>query len=94
MIRVIIQRKVASSMELAFSEATRAARINATALPGYIGGETLRDVSNHHHYIIISTWKSLVDWQRWLDSDARQELEVAMLPCLEEPESYTVTELV
>ena len=94
MIRVIIERKVASSMELAFYDATRKARASAIAMSGYIGGETLRDIANHHHYIIISTWKSYADWQGWLDSEARQELDCALLPCLEEPETYIVTELV
>ncbi|PLX40096.1 MAG: antibiotic biosynthesis monooxygenase [Deltaproteobacteria bacterium] len=94
MIRVIIERKVASAMELAFHQATKRARIGAIAMDGYLGGETLRDVENHHHYIIISTWKSLGHWHQWLDSEERQQLDMELLPCLEEPESFTVTELV
>lgn len=81
-------------MELAYYEATKKARKAAADLPGYIGGETLRDVKDPHHHFILSTWESEEDWDRWRASDARYELEGALAPCLDEPENYTLMEIV
>jgi heme-degrading monooxygenase HmoA len=92
MIRVLIERKVAESMESAFHKGLREARQSAVGFPGYISGETLRDVDNSSHHVIISTWRSVNDWNRWLASDERMQVEAAIGPCLDEPETHLVME--
>jgi heme-degrading monooxygenase HmoA len=43
--------------------------------PGYISGETMRNVKDHHEYLVISTWKSRRDWEHWFANPKRKELE-------------------
>ena len=92
MIRVLIERKVVESMEPAFHQGLRETRQSAVGFPGYISGETLRDVENPHHHVIISTWRSVNDWSNWLHSEQRQRVLTAVAPCLEEPETFLVME--
>ncbi len=92
MVRVLIKRKVVEAMEPVFHQGLREARKTAVGFPGYISGETLRDIANPHHHVIISTWRSAEDWERWLTSEERQRVDAAVGPCLEEPETYMVME--
>ena len=43
--------------------------------PGYISGETLRNVDNRNEYLVISTWKSRDAWEGWLANQKRVETE-------------------
>jgi len=43
--------------------------------PGYISGETMRNVHEPTEFIVISTWKSIEDWQRWFADERRANLE-------------------
>ncbi|RLB78881.1 MAG: antibiotic biosynthesis monooxygenase, partial [Deltaproteobacteria bacterium] len=45
------------------------------AQPGYISGETLRNIDDPEEYLVISTWQSLEDWQRWAKSEQRAEVQ-------------------
>ena len=46
----------------------------ANQQPGYISGETLRNVDDRNEYLVISTWKSLEAWEGWLANQKRVEL--------------------
>ncbi len=81
-IRVLMTRKVPkmfNGMDLALlptlSEMLIELRSIANRQPGYISGETLRNVSDPNEYLVISTWKSLEAWNRWLGNNQRAELE-------------------
>jgi len=41
---------------------------------GYISSETLRNMENPQEFLVISTWRSLEDWQKWFNSTQRREL--------------------
>jgi heme-degrading monooxygenase HmoA len=42
---------------------------------GYISGETLKCIDRPGEYLVISTWQSLNDWKKWLNSQERILLE-------------------
>lgn len=50
-------------------------RAMAFQQPGYISGETMRNVADPYEYLVISTWKSIEDWQRWFENNKRADLE-------------------
>ncbi len=58
--------------------------------PGYITGETLRNVDDPNEYLVISTWKSLEDWHRWFANEKRAELEGKVDALLGSPTTYKV----
>lgn len=47
----------------------------ANQQPGYISGETLRNIDDRNEYLVISTWKSREAWERWLANQKRVETE-------------------
>jgi quinol monooxygenase YgiN len=50
---------------------------------GYISGLTLSDPENSHKTLIIGTWQSLEEWNRWKENPERQKLD-AMLEIYQE----------
>ena len=47
----------------------------ANAQAGYISGETLVNYDDPTEHLVISTWKTLDDWNRWLGDERRRELQ-------------------
>ena len=50
-------------------------RALATGQPGYISGETLRNVDDPEESLVISTWNSVEDWKTWLASGERDRVQ-------------------
>jgi heme-degrading monooxygenase HmoA len=81
-IRVLMTRRIpqmTSGMDVAIlpklSELLVELRNIANLQPGYISGETLRNLDDRDEYVVISTWKSRDAWDRWLANDKRREVE-------------------
>jgi heme-degrading monooxygenase HmoA len=81
-IRVLMTRKIpklTSGMDVALlptlSEMLIELRAMADRQPGYISGETLRNVDDRNEYLVISTWKTIEAWDFWLRNKDRAELE-------------------
>ena len=83
MIRVIIERKLKKVEHI--SRLIRQIRVAAMAQQGYISGETLVGTEDTHAITVISTWKSLEDWQAWEKSEQRIALERQIAALLTEP---------
>ncbi len=47
----------------------------AAVQPGYISGETMKSQDRPDVYLVISTWASSADWERWLLSGERQAIQ-------------------
>ena len=43
--------------------------------PGYITGKTFRCLDCPGEFVVISTWNSLEDWNRWLHSRERTAIQ-------------------
>jgi heme-degrading monooxygenase HmoA len=81
-IRVLMTRKIpklTSGLDAALlprlTELLLELRNMANVQPGYISGETLRNVDDRNEYLVISTWKSIESWERWLANEKRAEKE-------------------
>lgn len=66
-----IQQKVAPVVRPLIVEL----RAHAMKQPGYISGETLKCIDRPGEYLVISTWESVADWNKWLASQERKILE-------------------
>ena len=92
-ISIMIQRKFKDQ-----SKASKLAplivklRSQATVQPGYITGKTFRCLDCPGEYLVISTWNSLDDWNRWLNSEQRMELQKQVDDLLGEKTQYRVYE--
>jgi heme-degrading monooxygenase HmoA len=92
MIRVLIERCLAPGREDDFRAVMREMRREAVYAPGYIAGETLRDVATPGHYVVISTWRAQRDWDAWAVSAARETVRERIRPMLAQEERTTVLE--
>jgi len=92
MIRVLIERRLIEQVETFAHDAFREIRHEAIKKPGYISGETLRDVDDPNHFIVISSWQSKEDWYAWANSEERRRADELFRVALAEPEKVTVLE--
>jgi heme-degrading monooxygenase HmoA len=74
-VKIIIHRNVPKEKERDLLPLLLELRAAATVQPGYISGETLRNVQNPEDYVVISTWRSVEDWDAWAASEKRAELQ-------------------
>ena len=67
-------------------------RSQATIQKGYITGQTLRCLDCPGEFLVISTWHTREDWNRWYTSDARGALQEKIDDLLGEPTQYRIYE--
>lgn len=68
-------------------------RTLAVSQPGYyITGETLKRHDRPDEYLVISTWRSIQDWNAWVNSDARKEIQTKIDTLTGGSSEYTVYE--
>jgi heme-degrading monooxygenase HmoA len=75
-IHVIIKRKVKQghqSKELV--PLLLQMRSLAMYQPGYISGETLCDIEHPGECLVISTWETVEDWNKWVHSQERARMD-------------------
>ena len=92
MIRVLIERTFAPGMEEDLRKLELELRQVAVSTPGYISGESLRDSENPQHNVVISTWRSRGEWERWMQCEARASIANRLADMLTEPESIKILE--
>lgn len=84
-VKVLIYRKVRPGKEGELNEAVRELRSRALGAPGYISGETLRSLEDPSLRLVISTWRSLEDFERWSSSPERKAVQERIERLLAEP---------
>jgi heme-degrading monooxygenase HmoA len=89
---VIIERWLAEGGDATIEKIMRDLRREAIHSPGYVTGETLRDIADPHHFVILCTWRTREEWETWAASEMRQEIEDQIRLLLSEPEKITVCE--
>jgi len=74
-IKIIIRRRIPKSKEAQVLPLLLDLRSMAISEPGYISGETLRNVQDPEDCVVISTWKSVPDWEAWEAKQERVEIQ-------------------
>jgi heme-degrading monooxygenase HmoA len=74
-VKVLITRTVPEDKGREMLQLFREMRSLATAQPGYISGETMKSSDRPDVFLVISTWESAPDWERWLLSKERQAIQ-------------------
>src|SRR5210317_1056864 len=74
-IKILIKRSVGQEVAQVVRSLLIELRAHAMQQPGYISGETLKCIDRPGEYLVISTWQSLDEWNKWLELQERQVLE-------------------
>lgn len=75
MVKVLLERTIRGNSVGEVVRLMRQMRIWAMQQPGYISGETLHEVNDPNHHLVISAWESLEHWQEWFNKPERQKLQ-------------------
>ncbi|MDD5167731.1 MAG: antibiotic biosynthesis monooxygenase [Syntrophales bacterium] len=89
-IRAMIRRRVPKEKEKEAQAVIAELRVFAVGWPGYISGETLRNVNDPEDYMVISTWKTLKDWEAFYASKKRTELQAKIEALMGEKSDYQI----
>jgi len=93
-IQVIIKRKWQTDNPEALFPLLTKLRSLAKKQPGYISGETLRSLDDHQDYMVVSHWETADDWNKWLQSKARRDLQGRVDSLIGEKTFYEIFETV
>ena len=74
-VKILITRTVPGNKGKEMIKLFKEMRSLATSQPGYISGETLKSNDRPDVFLVISTWQSAQDWEKWLLSKERQEIQ-------------------
>ncbi|ANG63311.1 antibiotic biosynthesis monooxygenase [Marinobacterium aestuarii] len=92
MIRVLIERHIADDLADHYEQAARATLTEAMQAHGFISGEALHNSQDPNHRVVLATYRSIQDWQRWARSAERQEAMAVINPMLIREEKITILE--
>ena len=74
-VKIIIRRRVPKGKEAELLPLLFDLRSKAITQPGYVSGETLRNVNLPEDFVVISTWNSMDDWEAWETGRERGEIQ-------------------
>jgi heme-degrading monooxygenase HmoA len=73
-VKVLIKRSIPDDKGREMIPLFRQMRSLATQQPGYISGETLKRLDDSNTFLVISTWQTSEDWEKWFQSPERKEV--------------------
>ena len=74
-VKILIKRKASDKQSEALNTLLRQFRALAIEQSGYISGETLKRVDHPGECLVISTWKSVDEWYKWLNNPERLQIQ-------------------
>jgi heme-degrading monooxygenase HmoA len=74
-VKILIRRSVPEAKAREMIPLFRKMRALANEQPGYITGETMRNLEKPDEFMVISTWETSNDWKRWVESSERQKIQ-------------------
>jgi heme-degrading monooxygenase HmoA len=91
-VQVIIKRKLHVDHPKALIPLLTELRNRAKVQPGYISGQTLKNIDNPAEYLVVSAWETVDDWKSWLNSKERREIQGRLDSLIGERTFYDVFE--
>jgi heme-degrading monooxygenase HmoA len=92
-IKILIKRKFKNADPKMVYEVIYQFRQLATKENGYISSESLHKCDDTNLILVLSMWQKKEDWDRYMDSPGRKELEKKYSDLFERPPEYEVYHL-
>ena len=74
-VQVMIKRKLEIQKPKELLPLLKELRTKAMEQPGYISAETLRSIDNPEVFLVVSKWETAGDWNKWLTSQERRDIQ-------------------
>jgi len=91
-VKILIKRKVAADKASQLKDLVMQLRSLSMKQPGYVSGESLRNVDKQNEYLVISTWDGLSAWKDWQSSKERAKIQGEIDALLGQKTEYEVYE--
>jgi len=92
-VKIFIKRKVLHDNIIDLTMKLKQLRILTLNQPGYISGETLKRIDIPDECIVISTWRSINDWNHWFKHEQRVKIQGDIDLLLDVKTEYSVYEV-
>jgi heme-degrading monooxygenase HmoA len=89
-VKIFIKRKVQQENVLELTLLLKRLRTLTLDQKGYVSGETLNRIDKNDECIVISTWRSVEDWNRWVNDPKRIEVQTKIDDILGEETEYAM----
>ena len=91
-VKIFIKRDVQDKNFAELTALLKSLRALTLNQPGYISGETLQRIDKTNESMVISTWRSVGDWNNWVNNPKRLELQTKIDQLLGTETDYAVYE--
>lgn len=91
-VKIFIKRKVTGKESIELSLLLQKLRGLTLNQPGYVSGETLKRIDRNDEWMVISTWRSVEDWNRWVNDDRRRVVQAEIDALLGTETEYAIYE--
>ena len=89
-VKIFIKRKIADTNIIELTILLSKLRGMTLNQPGYISGETLKRVDKQGESMVISTWRSIEDWNNWVNNSKRMAIQTEIDLLLGEETEYAI----
>jgi heme-degrading monooxygenase HmoA len=89
-VKIFIKRKVQDENVNKLTLLLKQLRALTLEQPGYISGETLNRIDKKDECMVISTWRSVEDWNSWVNNPKRNEIQTEIDKLLGEETDYAM----
>ena len=89
-VKIFIKRKVQDQNVSELTVLLKKLRTLTLEQQGYISGETLSRIDKNDECIVISSWRSVEDWNRWVNDPKRIEVQSKIDDILGEETEYAM----
>ena len=89
-VKIFIKRKVQDNNVVELTLLLKKLRALALGQPGYLSGETLNRIDKKDECMVIGTWRSLEDWNSWVNNPQRIEVQAEIDRLLGKETEYAI----
>ena len=89
-VKIFIKRKSTESQTAELNMLLKKLRGMTLGQVGYISGESLQRIDQPGESMVISTWRSVDDWNKWVNNDKRMMLQNEIDQLLGEETEYAI----
>lgn len=91
-VKIFIKRNVEEKKIIELTMLLKRLRSLTLNQPGYISGETLKRIDKPNESMVISTWRSVEDWNAWVNNKERVKIQTEVDQLLGQETEYAIYE--
>ncbi len=91
-VKIFIKRSVMDTKVAELTVLLKRLRSITLMQPGYISGQTLKRLDKPQECMVVSSWRSIEDWNDWVNNEKRISIQTEIDGLLGEETRYAVYE--